>query len=182
MNTTVLNKGCSETQKPTLPIILRNADDTSWVMLGSTFHIHSFQLVWGWCNLHTSSINISNIPKDADSLLKFFILLATASETDLGFDINIKRVSKTDYNIQFTIEGKGYCASLLLSDIGVNTLSGQGHGVWGNWWRDNEGTHHQEVLDWRPSRKTNGTSNCGGNQGWYGPSTPPILPHLPLPW
>ena len=59
-------------------------------------------------------------------LLKFFILLATASETDLGFDTNIKRVGKTDYDVQFTIEGKDYCASSLLSDIGADTPSGQG--------------------------------------------------------
>jgi len=69
---------------------------------------------------------MSNTFQDPDSLLKFFILLATSSATDLGFDMNIKSVGETDFDLQFTIEGREYRTSRLLYDIGADAPTGRG--------------------------------------------------------
>jgi hypothetical protein len=53
-------------------------------------------------------------------------LLATASETDLGFDTNIKKIGETDFDLQFTIGEKVYHTSELLYDIGADAPTGRG--------------------------------------------------------
>jgi len=60
--------------------------------------------------------------------LKFFILLATVLETDLGFDTNIERVRETEFNLQFTIEGR----HIALSKTTVLTLVPMHIPAWGS--------------------------------------------------
>lgn len=98
------------------------------VLPSGALHIPPLRLVRSWssCSFHFSDVDISNIPQDPDSLLKFFILLATASETDLGFDTNIRSVGETDFDLQFTIQGREYRTSMLLCDIGASILTGRG--------------------------------------------------------
>ena len=67
--------------------------------------------------------------QDPSSLIKFFILLATSSEADLGFDTNIKRTGETDFDLEFTIEEREYRASKLLYDIGADAPTGRGSRV-----------------------------------------------------
>ena len=74
-------------------------------------------------------INISNIPQDPDSLIKFFILLAVSSESDLGFDTNIESVDGTDMMLKFTIDGRKYTTSEVLYDIGADAPTGRGSRV-----------------------------------------------------
>ncbi|KAF9783769.1 hypothetical protein BJ322DRAFT_1066990 [Thelephora terrestris] len=64
--------------------------------------------------------------KDPDSLIRFFVLLATSSATDLGFDTTIKRVGPGDFNLQYDIEGSKYNFSRLLYDIGADAPCGRG--------------------------------------------------------
>ena len=80
-------------------------------------------------NFYVSGVGISNISQDPSSLIKFFVLLATSSEADLGFDTNIKRAGGTDFDLEFTIEEREYRASKLLYDIGANALTGRGSRV-----------------------------------------------------
>jgi hypothetical protein len=98
------------------------------VLPSGALHIPPFRLVRSRspCSFHFSDVDISNIPQDPDSLLKFFILLATASEADLGFDTNIRSVGETDFDLQYTIEGRQYRTSVLLYDIGASTLTDRG--------------------------------------------------------
>jgi len=68
----------------------------------------------------------SDTAQDPDSLLKFFILLATSSSEDLGLDTSIKRIGGGDFDLQFTIQETAYHTSRLLYDIDVGTAIGQG--------------------------------------------------------
>ena len=72
------------------------------------------------------SIGVPNISQDPDSLLKFFVILATSSKADLGFDSNIESAGETDFDLQFTIDGRDYRTSKLLYDIEANTPTGRG--------------------------------------------------------
>jgi len=76
--------------------------------------------------LHASGIGVPNISQDPDSLIKFFVILATSSRADLGFDTNIERAGETDFDLQFTINGREYRTSNLLYDIGADTPTGRG--------------------------------------------------------
>ncbi|KAF9783771.1 hypothetical protein BJ322DRAFT_1066999 [Thelephora terrestris] len=64
--------------------------------------------------------------EDPDSLIRFFVLLATSSATDLGFDTTIKRVGPDDFDLQYDIEGSKYNFSRLLYDIGADAPCGRG--------------------------------------------------------
>ena len=68
---------------------------------------------------------ISNTSQEPDSLLNFFVLLATSSEVDLGFDTEIKRIGQRDLDLQFTIQGTEY-HTLRPLYIGANATTGQG--------------------------------------------------------
>lgn len=66
------------------------------------------------------SIGVPNISQDPDSLLKFFVILATSSKADLGFDTNIESAGETDF------DRRDYRTSKLLYDIEANTPTGRG--------------------------------------------------------
>jgi hypothetical protein len=59
-------------------------------------------------------------------LLKFFIILVTSPEADLGFDTNVERIGESDFDVQFSIEGMRYPATKLLFDIGADAPRGRG--------------------------------------------------------
>ena len=64
--------------------------------------------------------------QDPDSLIKFFIILGTSSEVDLGFDTKIDRMRGSDFDLCFTIGGVGYKTTMLLYDIGADSPNGRG--------------------------------------------------------
>lgn len=82
-------------------------------------------MVRGWPSSYASIVGISNTSQDPDSLLKFFVPLATSPEADLGHDVNIERVDETDLDLKFTIEGRVYRTSTQLYDIGAHTPTGR---------------------------------------------------------
>lgn len=59
-------------------------------------------------------------------LLSFFILLATSSEADLGFNTSIRRVGSLDFNLEFTIQHRRFCVLELLYNSGVTPACGRG--------------------------------------------------------
>jgi len=108
--------------------VYRTWDKVSNLVLvpGITLHVHPVRLVRRWSSFNPSVIDVSDTSQDPESLLKFFIILATASETDLGFDTNIKRVGESNFDLEFTVRGRTYHTSKLLCDIGANVMTGQG--------------------------------------------------------
>ena len=78
------------------------------------------------CNFHDLCVGIPNISQDPESLLKFFVILATSSEADLGFNPDIERVGESDFDLQFVIQERVYRTSTLLSGIGADAPTGHG--------------------------------------------------------
>jgi hypothetical protein len=73
------------------------------------------------------SVGASDHFQDPDSLLKLFVILATSPEADLGFDTSIERVfGKSDFDVQFSIEGTGYRTTKVLFDVGADAPTGRG--------------------------------------------------------
>ena len=75
---------------------------------------------------HASGASISDPSQEPEKLIKFFTILATSSEQDLGFDTNIKRIGESDFDLEFTIQEKVYHTSTLLYDIGADASTGRG--------------------------------------------------------
>ena len=72
-------------------------------------------------------VGVSNVSQDPESLLKLFVILATSSEADLGFDKGIgRRVGGSDFDLIFTIQGTIYHTSRLLYDLGADAATGRG--------------------------------------------------------
>jgi hypothetical protein len=86
---------------------------------------------------------VSDTFQDPDSLLKFFTILATSSGEDLGFDTNIEKVGESDFDIQFSIDGKKYHTTKLLFDIGADAPTGRGSRVFEV---DDPGTGGKRVI------------------------------------
>ena len=74
----------------------------------------------------TLGVGVSNTSQDPESLLKFFLVLATSPKMDLGFDTNIKSIGITDVDLEFTIQGTGYRTSKLLYNLATDTATGRG--------------------------------------------------------
>ena len=67
---------------------------------------------------HTFGAGVPDAPQDPDSLLKFLLVLATSSKTNLGFDESVVRlVGRFDFDLQLTVQDTVYHASRLLYDL-----------------------------------------------------------------
>lgn len=77
-------------------------------------------------NFHNLCVWILNISQDPDSLLKFFVILATSSKADLGFNTDVERVGESDFDLQFVLQERVYRTSILLSGVGADAPTGHG--------------------------------------------------------
>ena len=95
-------------------------------MPSGVLRVHPFRLGQGWSGFRALGVSVSNFSQDPDSLLRFFILLATSSKEDLGFEANIENIGETNFHLRFAIQGGKYDTSKLLYDIGARTAIGRG--------------------------------------------------------
>ena len=64
--------------------------------------------------------------QEPDLLIRFFTFLAFSNESDLGFDTEIERVNISDFQLRFSIQGTNYLTSIVLYDIGADSICGRG--------------------------------------------------------
>jgi len=65
-------------------------------------------------------------PQDPNSLIRFFVILALSSDSDLGIDTNIGAINVYNSKFTFTIHGATYQTSKCLYDSGAKGVCGRG--------------------------------------------------------
>ena len=64
--------------------------------------------------------------QEPDLLIHLFIFLAFSNESDLGFDTEIERVNNLDFELRFPIKETNYLTSIVLYDVGADSMCGRG--------------------------------------------------------
>jgi hypothetical protein len=108
------------------------------------------QLAQGPSTLHTDVLSISLLSQylqDPDLLIRIFVFLAFASESDLGFDTEIERVNNSDFQLRFSIQGENYLTLMVLYGIGADSMCGRGTWVFEAYLEDHKNLEPYAIKD-----------------------------------
>jgi Fungal protein kinase len=108
------------------------------------------QLAQGPSTLHTDVLSISLLSQylqDPDLLIRIFVFLAFASESDLGFDTEIERVNNSDFQLRFSIQGENYLTLMVLYDIRADSMCGRGTWVFEAYLEDHKNLEPYAIKD-----------------------------------